>query len=266
MYDPADMQPGTLLPGEFERMPPQFAKTQQANPDFSEYNEPGGQALHGFHSHLHTREELQRSMALYYGMLSLVDAEIGRILDTLDRLALTDNTLVVFTTDHGHFQGQHGLIAKGAFHYEDMLRIPMLVRYPGHILRGQVSEALQSQVDFAPTFLAAAGIPVPGVMQGFSQVEVWSGQRESVREHVIVENRHNPTTVHLRTYIDRRYKITVYRDKEYGELFDLQEDPQERCNLWDDPQAQALKCELLLRFVQAEIQREPTRMARVAVA
>ncbi len=271
MYDPADMQPGTLLPGEFERMPPQFAKTQQANPDFSEYSEPGGQALHGFHSHLHTREELQRSMAVYYGMLSLIDAEVGRILATLDRLNLTENTLVVFTTDHGHFLGQHGLIAKGAFHYEDMLRIPMIVRYPvpGGVYagRGQVSEALQSQVDFAPTFLAAAGIEIPGAMQGLNQAEVWSGQQETpVREHVIVENRHNPTTVHLRTYVDRRYKITVYRDKDYGELFDLQEDPQERCNLWDDAQSQALKCELLLRFVQAEIQREPTRMARVAVA
>jgi uncharacterized sulfatase len=122
-------------------------------------------------------------------------------------------------------------------------------------------------VDFAPTFLAAAGIPIPGVMQGFNQAEVWSGHQEApVREHVIVENRHNPTTVHLRTYVDRRYKITVYRDKDYGELFDLQEDPQERCNLWDDAQSQALKCELLLRFVQAEIQREPTRMPRIAVA
>jgi len=205
-------------------------------------------------------------MALYYGMLSLIDAEIGRILETLDHLNLTENTLVVFTTDHGHFLGQHGLIAKGAFHYDDLLRIPMIVRYPGHLPQGQVSEALQSQVDFAPTFLNAAGIPVPGSMQGISQAEVWSGKQAHAREHVIVENRHNPTTVHLRTYIDRRYKITVYRDKDYGELFDLQEDPQERCNLWDDPQSQALKGELLLRFVQAEIQREPTRMPRVAVA
>jgi uncharacterized sulfatase len=208
-------------------------------------------------------------MALYYGMLSLIDAEVGRILDTLDRLNLTENTLVVFTTDHGHFLGQHGLIAKGAFHYEDMLRIPMIVRHPASVQarRGQVSEALQSQVDFAPTFLAAAGIEIPGAMQGLNQAEVWSGQQDApVRAHVIVENRHNPTTVHLRTYVDRRYKITVYRDKDYGEMFDLQEDPQERCNLWDDAQSQALKCELLLRFIQAEIQREPTRMARVAVA
>ena len=63
-------------------------------------------------------------MACYYGMISLIDQEIGRILDALDRLGIAENTLVVFTTDHGHFLGQHGLIAKGAFHYEDMLRIP----------------------------------------------------------------------------------------------------------------------------------------------
>ena len=98
------------------------------SPDFSDYQEPGGQGLHGFHSHLHSDDELRRSLACYYGMISLMDAEVGRILDCLDRLGIAENTLVVFTTDHGHFLGQHGLIAKGAFHYEDLLRIPMIVR------------------------------------------------------------------------------------------------------------------------------------------
>ncbi|MCL4507822.1 MAG: sulfatase-like hydrolase/transferase [Chloroflexi bacterium] len=266
MYDPAGMQPGALLPGEFDHMPPQFARTLQEHPDYSDYSEPGGQGLHGFHSHLHTREELQRSMATYYGMLSLIDAEVGRILAALDRLHLAENTLVVFTTDHGHFLGQHGLIAKGAFHYEDLLRVPMIVRQPGVVPAGVVSDALQSQIDYAPTFLSAAGLPVPGLMQGVSQLDVWRGAAESARDHALIENRHNPTTVHLRTYVNQRYKLTVYRGADTGELFDLQDDPQERCNRWDDPQYRVIKSELLLRFVQAEIGREPTRMPRIAGA
>jgi len=266
MYKPEDMEPGQYVEGEFDNMPPHFAKTQEKEPDFSAYREEGGNALHGFHSHLHTEEQLRRSMACYYGMTSLMDREIGRILDALDRLGLAEDTLVVFTTDHGHFLGQHGLIAKGAFHYDDLLRIPMCARWTGTIPAGQVTEALQSQVDFAPTFLQACGIDVPGEMQGVNQLPVWRGQADTARDHCIVENRHNPTTVHLRTYVGERYKITVYRNAGYGELFDLQEDPNELQNRWDDPAYAGVKADLLQRFVQAEIQREPTRMPRIAGA
>ncbi len=266
MYDPAAMQPGRFTPGEFDHMPPQFRKTLEAAPDFGEYREPGGQGLHGFHSHLHGEDELRRSLACYYGMLSLIDLEIGRILDRLDRLGLADNTLILFTTDHGHFLGQHGLIAKGAFHYDDLLRIPMIVRYPGRVPAGQVSAAIQSQIDFPATFLAAAGIPILGLMQGLDQLPAWSGQAAPPRDHALIENRHNPTTVHLRTLVTDRFKLTVYRDASYGELFDLQTDPHEICNRWDAAEYQSIKRDLLLKFVQAEIQREPTRMPRIAAA
>jgi arylsulfatase A-like enzyme len=266
MYDPGEMLPGRLVTGELDKMPAHYAKTQEAQPDFSVYDEPGGSLLHGFHPHHYETEELQRSIACYYGMISLIDQEIAHILDCLDRLGIAQNTLILFSTDHGHFMGQHGLIAKGAFHYEDMLRIPMLVRYPKQVPAGAVSHALQSQVDWAPTFLAAAGIEVPGLMQGLDQMPVWSGDTPTVRDHVIVENRHNPTTMHLRTLVTERYKLTVYREDPYGELFDLDTDPEERQNRWDDPGYRDVKAMLLLRFVQAELEREPTRMPRIAVA
>jgi len=214
MYDPADMEPGRLVPGELEDMPPHFRKTQEPEPDFSMYRETYGP--HGFHSHLVDEELLRKDIAVYYGMVSLMDREIGRILDALESLGIAQDTLVVFTTDHGHFLGQHGLIAKGAFHYEDMLRLPMLVRWPGRVPAGRVSGALQSQVDFAQTFLEAAGIKAPGHMQGVSQLAVWEGRSERARRWVIVENRHEPTLVHLRTYVDERYKITVYRQRPYA--------------------------------------------------
>ena len=175
---------------------------------------------------------MRRNMAVYYGTVSFMDQQIGRILETLDALGIADNTLVVFTTDHGHYLGQHGLIAKGAFHFEDLLRLPFVVRFPGEIPANQTSEALQSLVDLAPTFLSACGIAIPGVMQGVDQLPVWTGQETQAREEVIVEFRHQPTLLQLRTYIDRRYKMTVYRDRAYGELFDLEADPNELNNLW----------------------------------
>jgi len=266
MYRPEDMVLGSYQEGEFERMPPHFAKTREENPDFSAYKEPGGHNLHGFRSHRHDPDKHKQCIACYYGMVSLMDRAIGRILDTLDRLGIADDTLVVFSTDHGHYLGQHGLISKGAFHYEDLLRIPMLARYPRHIRAGSVTPALQSQVDFAPTFLSACGLDVPGLMQGVNQLDVWKGSCPRARDRLVIENRHNPTTVHLRTLVTERYKLTVYRDDDWGELFDLQEDPEERDNRWDDPEFSEIKSRLLLQFMQAELQREPTRMPRIAGA
>jgi uncharacterized sulfatase len=131
---------------------------------------------------------------------------------------------------------------------------------------GVRSDTLQCQVDWPVTFLSAAGIPVPGLMQGRNQLPAWAGDTAQARDWVLIENRHNPTTVHMRTLVTQRHKLTVYRDAPYGELFDLQTDPGELHNCWDDPAYDQIKADLLLQFVQAEIQREPTRMPRIAGA
>jgi uncharacterized sulfatase len=271
MYDPDAMPLGypldpPLTPGELDAMPPHFAETQKERPDFSEWREtPFGN--HGFHSHRVGEDAMKRNVATYYGMTSLMDHHIGRILSRLDELGLAENTLVVFATDHGHFLGQHGLTAKGAFHYEDLIRVPFLVRWPGGgVPAGAVSGALQSLIDLPVTFLSAAGEPVPGLMQGVDQRPVWRGDAPAVREDVICEFRHQPTTVHLRTLVTDRYKLTVYRGREYGELFDLAEDPEERHNRWSDPAYAPVKAALFERFVQVEIAREPMRYPRIAGA
>ncbi len=273
MYDPADVPYPKIAPGEMDAMAPHFRKTQEESPDFSMYRETFGP--HGFHSHLHDEQAMRKNIAVYYGMISLMDREIGRVVAALDRLGIADNTLVLFTTDHGHFLGQHGLVAKGAFHYEDMIKIPMLARWPGRIPARTVSRAMQSQVDLAPTFLAAAGEngarPPDGVkgpgpifsMQGVNQLGVWEGVADRAREEIIVEDRIEPTKLSVRTCVDERYKITVYRGADYGEMHDLVEDPGELRNLWSRPECAALKSRLLLKFVQAEIRREPTRMPRI---
>ena len=263
LYDPATLTVPQVTPGEHDNNPPHFQLTQTPHPDFSAWREPDGNRKHGFRSHLHDGDELAKDIAIYYGMISLMDKYIGRILDKLDALGLAENTLVVFTTDHGHFYGQHGLIAKGPFHYEDMIKVPMIARFPGRIPAGRRSDALQSLVDYAPTFLTVAGIPVPRPMTGLDQSAVWFGERASARDHIIVENRHQPTTIHVKTYVDHRYKITVYYGRDYGELFDLQEDPGEINNLWHNPDFAALKSQLVWQLLQAEMGKEPLWMPRI---
>jgi arylsulfatase A-like enzyme len=262
MYDPAGLTVPQATEGEHADSPPHHQLTQQVNPDFSAFRESGF-GLHGFRSHVHDREALAKDIAVYYGMVSLMDKYIGQILDHLETLGLAENTVVVFTTDHGHFYGQHGLIAKGAFHYEDMIRLPFIVRYPGQVPAGRSSASLQSLVDLAPTFLRLIGADVPYSMSGVDQSRVWLGQERAARDHVVCENRHDPTSVFLNTYVDDRYKITVYYRQPYGELYDLQEDPGEIHNLWDDPSHQALKSRLLQEYAWAQMGKEPLWMPRV---
>ena len=102
-------------------------------------------------------------------------------------------------------------------------------------------------------------------MSGVSQLATWQGGAP-VRDHVLIENRHEPTTIHVKTYVDERYKLTVYYRQQYGELFDLSSDPGERMNLWNDPTQTALKAELTRRLLFAEMGKEPMPMPRIAGA
>lgn len=266
MYDPAKVTVPQIVDGEHAQNPPHFQMTQEAKPDFSMYKEsPDSAANDGLKSHVQDRESLAKDIAIYYAMISYMDDAIGRILDKLEQAGIADNTLVVFTTDHGHFFGQHGFNRKGPFHYEDVIRIPFIASGPG-VSEGKISDSLQSLVDLAPTFLSYAGLPVPRTMSGIDQRPVWSGEKETLRDHVLVENRHQPTKLNILTYVDERYKMTVYYGREYGEIFDLQEDPEELRNLWNSPEHTELKQSLLLKFLHAEMVRDPLWMPRVSAA
>jgi len=144
--------------------------------------------------------------------------------------------------------------------------VPMLVRQPGRVPAGKRSGALQSLVDYAPSFLGAAGLQIPRTISGIDQSRVWYGDTDSARDHVIVEHRHAPTTVHLKTYIDNRYKITVYYNRDYGEIYDLKEDPGEIRNLWGRPEAADLENRLLKKLLFAEMGKEPLWMPRISGA
>src|SRR5215510_5019074 len=122
-----------------------------------------------------TRWKYQRYMQDYLATVQSVDDSVGRVLDFLDRNALARNTLVIYTSDQGFFLGDHGLFDK-RFMYEESLRMPFLVRWPAAIKAGSRFDAMALNVDFAPTFLDAAGVPIPAEMQGRSLLPVLRGR------------------------------------------------------------------------------------------
>lgn len=264
LVDPADMNPPGLVAGEHDANAPHFRHAAEVDdPDYWPAA-TGGEPIHGGWFQAHDEDRIRRDMACYYGMTSFMDREIGRILSHLEASGLAENTLVIFTSDHGHFFGQHGLTAKAIHMYEDLIRVPLIVRWPGHFAPG-TSEAIQSLVDLAPTILSAAGLGVPGLMTGKDQLANWTAGKP-VRRDATVENHHGTGRFHMRTFVTERYKLTVYHNGADGELFDLQEDPGETRNLWHDPAAHSLRAALLLDFLQAGLRDEPMRMPRIAPA
>lgn len=267
LYDPDELTVPQGRPGEHDMNSPFLRFTQDANPTLEKYSlDPGLKWVHGLHSHVQDRQSLAKDMAVYYGMVSCMDKYIGKILDRLEDLGMADNTLVVFTSDHGHYFGHHNLIAKGPFHYEDGVRVPMLVRWPGKVEPGTRSSSIQSLVDLPVSFLKAAGIDRPRFMSGLDQLPCWTGEVESARDHALVENTHEPDEVVLRTYVDNRYKLTVYQSFDCGEFFDLDEDPGEFHNRWDDPAYAQAKAAVMQKFIQAEMNKDVLPMPRTSGA
>ncbi|MDR2499260.1 MAG: sulfatase-like hydrolase/transferase [Tannerellaceae bacterium] len=269
MYKPEDMELPEHVAGEFDDKPPHFGLTQRPRPDFSWLKEDGESRPHWVHGagyQVQDREVRAKNMATYYGMISMLDHYIGKLLDKLEELDLMKSTAIVFTTDHGHFLGHHGLTAKAIHHYEDLIRIPWITAVPGALRKGVRSDALQSTVDLARSFLALAGIKQPECMSGKDQSRVWKGEAEQARGFAVVENHFQPTKFYAKTYVEDRYKITIYMNRPYGELFDLEADPTELTNLWDVPAQQELKAALLLKMLHALQAEEPLFMPRISVA
>ena len=173
--------------------------------------------------------------AYYHTMVKLIDREMGRILDCLERRGLAENTLIVFTTDHGELLGDHGLWMKGPFHYEELVRIPMLLRWPKAIPGGQRVRGLISQVDLVPTILSAIGKAIPDEIDGVDALPLLRGEVAAVRNAALIEFTDDPRHLRLKTVITPDRKLTYYHGYDFGELYDLETDPGELRNLWNDP-------------------------------
>ena len=196
--------------------------------------------------------------AAYYAMIKLVDDQLGRILAALEESGQRDNTVVIFTSDHGEMLGDHGLIQKGCRFYEGLVRVPLIFSWPAVFPAGLRSDGLVELLDKAPTLLELAGLGVPERMQGRSLLPILKGaadpavHRDSVRcEYYNALEMPNRSFATM--YRDECYKLVIYHGHDCGELYDLQEDPEEFENMWDEPEAQPLVLELLKRSYDASM-------------
>jgi arylsulfatase A-like enzyme len=184
------------------------------------------------------RWKYQRYMQDYLATIQSVDDNIGRLLTFLDREGLTKNTVVIYTSDQGFFLGDHGLFDK-RFMYEEALRMPFLVRWPGVIKAGTQSEAMALNVDFAPTFLDAAGLSVPADMQGRSLIPLMRGRAPADwRTSMYYRYYHDPGDHNTRAHYGVRtatHKLIYFWTKDQWELYDLVRDPLELHNLYGQP-------------------------------
>jgi len=202
---------------------------------------PGNEAFReaGLRGRDLVRWRYQRYIKDYLRCIASVDDNVGRLLDHLDSSGLAENTVVVYTSDQGFFLGDHGWFDK-RFMYEEALRMPLLIRYPGVTEPGSVNDDIVLNLDFAPTFLDIAGVPVPGDMQGRSLLPLLEGEtprdwRTSMYYHYYEYPGAHSVKRHygVRT---RRYKlIHFYYDIDAWELYDLERDPDELNNVYDDP-------------------------------
>jgi arylsulfatase A-like enzyme len=184
------------------------------------------------------RWKYQRYMQDYLATIQSVDDNVGRLLAFLDASGLAARTIVIYTSDQGFFLGDHGLFDK-RFMYEESLRMPFLVRWPGVTAPGTRSDAIALNVDFAPTFLDAAGLAVPAAMQGRSLLPLLRGGTPADwRTSMYYRYYHDPGDHNTRAHYGVRtltHKLIYFWKKDQWELFDLVHDPAEMHNLYGQP-------------------------------
>ena len=239
-----------------------------------------------------TLAQIAEMRALAYGMMGLVDQGVGRILDHLQHRGLWENTIVVFLSDHGELMGDHGILYKGPYHYQGVLRVPLLVSWPGGGVRGgHTADGLVSLLDLMPTLLELTGVPYPqepfddfrgpeaaqiaghrsmydGVprLPGQSLAPLLTGRAESVQDSVLIENDEDYRGLSLRTLVTDGAIYTRYRGNRHGELFDLTADPVQRYNRWADPGAAAQRGEMEGRLLDKIVDTQARHVRQVAVA
>ncbi|MCL5269070.1 MAG: sulfatase-like hydrolase/transferase [bacterium] len=220
MYDPAAL----TLPANQDAMP---------DDDMAKYGSVAG-------AHKIGEAGIREFLRVYYAQVTMIDDYVGKVLNKLDELGLADRTIVVFTSDHGDMAGSHGCVAKDmpAF-FDYLIRVPLIIRYPGRVKPGTRVSELVTSMDIMPTLLDYAGAPIPAGIDGRSLRPLLEGQTAPWREWAYGE-REYPAPVNMKTtqfmIRGKRWKYWWNQDPTLHErLYDLEADPLERRNLAADP-------------------------------
>ena len=190
-----------------------------------------------------TIDDLKKALAYHFALVTVIDMEIGRVLDRLEESGELDNTIIVYSADHGDFAGDHGVYDKNIGIYESIHRIPFLVSYPG-CPQAQTREGIVESVDLFPTLCELADVPAPGGIDGRSIVPEIEGGGEG-REFSICEWDFPPPQRRVNAIRTRRHRLVHYSHELGGEMYDHETDPYEMHNLWGDEAHRTTRLELL---------------------
>lgn len=180
--------------------------------------------------------QLREVIANYYGMISLIDHNVGRILTELERLGLDENTIVIYSSDHGDWLGDHGLLLKGPMMYEGLLRVGCIFKGPGVPSGKRISDPV-SNLDFAATFLDYAGVASKGKLHSQSLrplIETSSARREFAFSEWELRPSRSGISLQIQTVRTATHKLTVDQISNEGEMYDLINDPFEMDNIFLD--------------------------------
>lgn len=227
------------------------------DPTLTVMNEPD-EILHGSHDTPPDAYDIKAIRAAYFAMIAQIDDFVGSLLTQLDEIGQRENTLIIFMSDHGEMLGDHGLLYKGCRFYEGLVHVPLIIAWPQQFVAGRQSHALVELVDLPATILESAGLALPDQNQGKSLYGLLTGNGDVHQHKPYVLSEYFdalsfPNSVGSRgsMYYDGRFKLNVYHDAEEGELFDLETDPGEFHDRWNDTQFSAKKAELIHRHFNA---------------
>ena len=195
-------------------------------------------------------DQIREVNAMVHAENELIDDAIGQVLDYLKSRGWDDETEIIFTTDHGEFQGDFGMLFKGPYHIEALMHVPLIWHpAPARRVAVGINSDPVGHVDIAPTICQAAGLEVPDWMQGtpFPEMEGGSGRERTITEWYDTwdGNTVNLQTLYRDGWVLTRYGKTNFYDGTEGELYNLEDDPRQWQNLWEDPARAAIKSDLL---------------------
>jgi arylsulfatase A-like enzyme len=246
MYAPEEIQ-----------LPASFSKRSHLPPiDYIHASSAGGR-IHASNHHPYAPDEREarQAIALTYGMISNIDDAIGRVLETLQTLNLSENTIVAFTSDHGDFMGDHGVMLKAPMHFQGLIRVPFVLADPRAAERASVVSGTCGTLDIAATLLDAADSKSYNGLQGMSLGPAARGASQFSGHDVLVESETasllfgRPQPYKLRTLLSEQWRITVSNDPGLCELYDLSQDPNETDNLWASPTMRSVREALMQRLL-----------------
>jgi arylsulfatase A-like enzyme len=191
-----------------------------------------------------TPEQMHRHRAYYLANVTMIDEKVGEILDALDRNGYLENSIVIFTSDHGDCLCDHGHSQKGVM-YDIITRVPAIVWSPWRYEGGRRVEGLCQWMDIGPTVLDMAGVEIPHTMEAVSLMPALEAEAFEGRDHVFTEFGGGQNGQGFMTMVrNHEWKLVDFLGEPYGQLFDLKDDPDEIHNLWDDPGHQDKKREM----------------------